>query len=47
MIKQRYAILDNLRGLILISMIVYHAVWDLVYIFDNDWKWYDKCTYNR
>lgn len=42
MIKQRYAILDNLRGLILISMIVYHAVWDLVYIFDNDWKWYES-----
>ncbi len=40
--KQRYAILDNLRGLILISMIVYHAVWDLVYIFDNDWRWYES-----
>lgn len=40
--KQRYAILDNLRGLILISMIAYHAVWDLVYIFDNDWQWYES-----
>lgn len=40
--KRRYAILDNLRGLILISMVVYHAVWDLVYIFDYDWKWYES-----
>ena len=38
--KKRYAVLDNLRGLILLSMIAYHTVWDLVHIFGNDWKWY-------
>ena len=29
----RYALLDELRGLALISMIGYHAMWDLVYMF--------------
>lgn len=37
---KRYAILDSFRGLILISMITYHTVWDMVYIFGEDWSWY-------
>lgn len=37
---KRYAMLDSLRGLTLISMIAYHTVWDMVYIFDVDWTWY-------
>lgn len=37
---KRYAMLDSIRGLILISMIVYHAVWDIVYIYGVDWQWY-------
>lgn len=36
----RRAFLDHVRGLTLISMIVYHACWDLVYIFGKDWPWY-------
>ena len=32
--------LDTLRGLTLISMIAYHACWDLVYLFGKDWSWY-------
>lgn len=36
----RCARLDNLRGLTLISMIAYHACWDMVYIFGHDWSWY-------
>lgn len=32
--------LDTLRGLALISMILYHASWDLVYLFGVDWPWY-------
>ncbi len=36
----RFAVLDGIRGFALISMIVYHAVWDLVYIFHFDWDWY-------
>ena len=38
--KQRYHILDEIRGITLCSMILYHAVWDLVYIFGYNWKWY-------
>lgn len=37
---KRYPILDSFRGLILISMIAYHTVWDMVYIFGENWKWY-------
>lgn len=40
MSAKRYAMLDILRGLTLISMIAYHTVWDMVYIFDVDWAWY-------
>jgi len=32
--------LDTLRGITLISMIAYHARWDLVYMFGKDWSWY-------
>ena len=34
--------LDTLRGLALISMILYHASWDLVYLFGVDWPWYSS-----
>lgn len=40
--KKRYALPDKLRGWILLSMIAYHTVWDLVYIFDNDWQWFES-----
>ena len=38
--NRRYCILDEIRGITLCSMILYHAVWDLVYIFGHDWNWY-------
>lgn len=38
--KQRYLGLDNLRALALLSMILYHAVWDLVYLYGRNWSWY-------
>lgn len=38
--KKRYHLLDGIRGLVLISMILYHATWNLVYIYGMDWKWY-------
>jgi len=38
--KRRYHGLDTLRGLTLISMIAYHACWDLVYLWGKDWDWY-------
>lgn len=37
---QRYPVLDEIRGITLCSMVIYHAVWDLVYIFGVDWDWY-------
>ena len=38
--RRRIASLDALRGLTLVSMIGYHACWDLVYLFHADWDWY-------
>ena len=38
--RQRLALLDSVRGLTLISMILYHAVWDAVYLLGADWGWY-------
>lgn len=39
-VSPRYPFLDNLRGVTLASMILYHAVWDLVYIFGVSWDWF-------
>ena len=38
--RTRYAGPDTLRGLTLVSMMFYHACWDLAYIFGMDWGWY-------
>lgn len=38
--KSRVYWIDNLRALALISMIGYHLVWDLVWIYGVDWPWY-------
>lgn len=37
---RRSETLDTIRGFALISMILYHASWDLVYMFGVDWPWY-------
>lgn len=37
---KRYHILDEIRGINLLSMILYHTTWDLVYIFGVDWNWF-------
>lgn len=36
----RYALLDGIRGITLLSMILYHGAWDLVYIYGVKWDWY-------
>ena len=36
----RYAILDELRGLDLVSMMLYHGCWDLVNLFGIQADWY-------
>lgn len=38
---KRYHLLDNIRGITLLSMIAYHGTWDLVYLYGVDWKWYE------
>ena len=35
----RYALLDELRGLDLLSMIGYHACWDLIFLFGMSAAW--------
>lgn len=42
--KNRYTILDALRGVTIISMILYHTVWDLVYMFDVPLAWFGSDT---
>lgn len=37
---KRYTALDEIRGFAIFNMIIYHGIWDLVYIFDVEWKWY-------
>ena len=36
----RYALLDTIRGVTLLSMIAFHGAWDLVYIYGVDWPFY-------
>lgn len=38
--KKRFPLLDGIRGIVLISMIVYHATWNMVYIYGKQWEWY-------
>lgn len=38
--KNRYQLLDTIRGIVLVSMIIYHATWNMVYIYGMDWAWY-------
>ena len=38
---QRFWQIDALRGLALLNMLVYHAMYDWVYIFGHASGWYD------
>ncbi len=38
--KNRYTVIDILRTLSIISMVAYHTVWDLVYIYNVKMNWY-------
>ena len=39
-LRRRSGTLDSLRGLTLVSMMAYHACWDLVYLYGFGWDWY-------
>lgn len=38
--KTRYTVLDILRAVAIIAMVVYHTLWDLVYLFGVSIPWY-------
>ena len=38
--SSRYALLDELRGLDLVSMMLYHACWDMMFLFGIWMDWY-------
>ena len=40
--KQRYVWIDNIRAIAMVSMIIFHGVWDLVYLYGMDWDWYSS-----
>ena len=37
---KRLFLLDEFRGLLVVNMVVFHTIWDLVYMFGNNWQWY-------
>ena len=37
---KRYYLIDSIRGITLISMLLYHAMWDLVYLFGANVGWF-------
>ncbi len=39
-IENRCQILDTIRGVTVLNMIAFHAIWDLVYLFGIKWGWY-------
>ena len=36
----RLELIDSIRGLTLISMILYHFVWDMVFLYSHRWTWF-------
>ncbi|MBR3811554.1 MAG: DUF1624 domain-containing protein [Agathobacter sp.] len=40
--KRRLHLIDEYRGFWIANMILYHAIWDLVYIFGYKWKWFQS-----
>lgn len=38
--KTRCHLLDTIRGFTVINMVLFHAAWDLVYLFGVRWDWY-------
>ena len=39
--KRRYSLIDSCRGLVLISMILYHGAYDWMYLFGGEIPWYE------
>lgn len=39
-IGKRFHLIDSIRGITLVSMILYHASWDAVFLLGKNWDWY-------
>ena len=39
-LSRRCALLDTIRGVTVINMVLFHAIYDLVFIFGMNWQWY-------
>lgn len=40
--RERYSLLDILRGASIISMVLYHMFWDMKYLFDVQMEWFES-----
>ncbi len=40
--KQRYTVIDLIRGFAILNMVVFHALWNLVNIYDIDIPWFQS-----
>lgn len=38
--RRRLCLLDAIRGFLVVEMVIYHGLWDLVYLFGVDIPWY-------
>lgn len=36
----RLHMIDELRGFWIVNMIIYHGIWDMIYIFGSHWTWF-------
>ena len=44
--KKRFHTIDTVRGFLLVNMIIYHLIWDIVWIFGVNWTWYTSSAAN-
>ena len=42
--KIRFTFLDTFRGMLVVSLVIYHFFWDLVFLKGVDWPWYRDYT---
>lgn len=39
-ISNRFHLIDSIRGITLVSMVLYHASWDAIFLLGKNWDWY-------
>lgn len=40
MVKERYYVVDYIRVCVILNMIIYHTLWDIMYLFGKDIPWF-------